>query len=335
MGIRDSYGKKYFQDPERCADLINYCIYHGEARVAPKDLKELDPTEILTLELEDAKGKAKKLSKEAYAVQKMRDILKSAVVRSDGKCIYAIFGVENQTDLAYAMPVRNLMYDGLEYMKQVHSIGKSNEISGKIKDSKVDGAFTSKFLPGDKLTPVVTIVVYWGPGEWTAPRSFREMLPDDTPEEILQYTPDYKIPVVAPGEIENFEKFRTEIGDVFRFVAVSDDTDKMRSLITDYLAGKTLNTESVQTLNAFLNISIPTTGKETNMCKAFEELTAEAMAKGEAEGEARGEARGTAKGEAKFAALVSAMSKNGEAENIAKAADDSAFRETMYKKYNL
>lgn len=85
MGIRDSYGKKYFQDPERCADLINYCIYHGEARVAPKDLKELDPTEILTLELEDAKGKAKKLSKEAYAVQKMRDILKSAVVRSDGK----------------------------------------------------------------------------------------------------------------------------------------------------------------------------------------------------------------------------------------------------------
>lgn len=67
------------------------------------------------------------------------------------------------------------------------------------------------------------------------------------------------------------------------------------------------------------------------MCKAVEEWKNDLLK----EGEAKGEARGAVKGEAKFAALVSAMTKNGDAANVQKTADDPAFREEMYKKYNL
>lgn len=35
--------------------------------------------------------------------------------------------------------------------------------------------FLSEFHKDDKLTPVITITVYWGSGKWDAPRSLHEM----------------------------------------------------------------------------------------------------------------------------------------------------------------
>ena len=41
------------------------------------------------------------------ALQKYRDVLKAAVIKQDEKMSYVLLGVENQTDVHYAMPVRN------------------------------------------------------------------------------------------------------------------------------------------------------------------------------------------------------------------------------------
>lgn len=35
---------------------------------------------------------------------------------------YLLLGIENQTDIHYAMPVRNMIYDSLQYGKQVMEI---------------------------------------------------------------------------------------------------------------------------------------------------------------------------------------------------------------------
>lgn len=326
MGKRDAYGKKYFADPRRFADVVNVSIFAGKQRVLSENLRELDTTEIVNLELavEDTKtGQNTKKSTEEYAVQKMRDLLKEAVVKYDDHCCYAIIGIENQTDIYYAMPVRNLVYDSIRYLSEVHTIGKQNEKTGKLKNCKLPGAYTSKFLKEDKLTPVITIVVYWGADKWTACRSLRELFPEDTPPEILKYTPDYTMPIVVPAEIDDFGLFRTEAGDVLRFVAASGDKDKLQTLIEDYLADRPLDPESVHTLNVYLGTNIPVGEEDVVMCKAIDEIRAESKNEGKNEGEA------------KMAALITAMSTNGDTENIAKVAADPSFREKMYAKYGI
>lgn len=46
--------------------------------------------------------------------QKYRDALKSTTVMYNYKATYMILGVENQTDINYAMPVKNIVYDVLQ-----------------------------------------------------------------------------------------------------------------------------------------------------------------------------------------------------------------------------
>ena len=53
------------------------------------------------------KKTAGRAGKKTDAVQKYRDILKSAVIKQDEKMSYVLLGIENQTDVHYAMPVRN------------------------------------------------------------------------------------------------------------------------------------------------------------------------------------------------------------------------------------
>ena len=72
---------------------------------------------------------------DSETVQKYRDILKKTVVKEDGEAVYLLLGVENQTDIHYAMPVRNMIYDALQYGKQVDETSRKNQ---KEKAKKVE-----------------------------------------------------------------------------------------------------------------------------------------------------------------------------------------------------
>lgn len=72
------------------------------------------------------------------------------------------------------------------------------------KDWKNSAEFLSGFRKGDRLTPVVTITVYWGIDIWDGPRSLHDMLEKDEPfSDIAKYVADYKLNLIAPSEIES------------------------------------------------------------------------------------------------------------------------------------
>lgn len=105
MGLADTVTKAYMKDNSVFADAFNYLIYGGEAVVDPKQLQELDTTEIaLPFGSQDEEGKQPE-----EAVQKYRDVLKSAIIKQDDEAAYILLGIENQTDIHYAMPVRNII----------------------------------------------------------------------------------------------------------------------------------------------------------------------------------------------------------------------------------
>ena len=118
MGLADTVTKAYMKENTVFADAFNYLIYGGKTVVNPTQLKELDTTEIaLPFGAQDENG-----NQPDDAVQKYRDVLKSAVIKQDGEAAYILLGIENQTDIHYAMPVRNIIYDALQYGKQVADI---------------------------------------------------------------------------------------------------------------------------------------------------------------------------------------------------------------------
>lgn len=145
MGKVDTVTKAYMRKNNFFADAFNYLIYDGKPVVNPEQLRELDTTEIaLPFGLrENEKGPSNDL------VQKYRDILKSAVVMQEDEAAYILLGIENQTDIHYAMPVRNMIYDALQYGKQVA-------------DTAANHRKNDRFYKEDVLKPVVTLVIHFG-----------------------------------------------------------------------------------------------------------------------------------------------------------------------------
>ncbi len=61
--------------------------------------QEMDSTELGIIITEDAKD----------IVQKVRDVLKKSIIMNDGKTAFLILGIENQSEVHYAMPVITLV----------------------------------------------------------------------------------------------------------------------------------------------------------------------------------------------------------------------------------
>ena len=135
MGMADTVTKAYMRKNNIFADAFNYLIYEGKPVVDPEQLRELDTTEIALPfgSQEKENGQSNDL------VQKYRDILKFAVVMQEDEVAYILLGIENQTDIHYAMPVRNMIYDALQYGKQVADTAANHRTSDKSCRKRTSG----------------------------------------------------------------------------------------------------------------------------------------------------------------------------------------------------
>jgi len=125
MGKFDTMTKEYMSDPVHFADAFNYYLFDGEKRIKEADLSILDPTEMGAVFDNDAKE----------IVQKARDVLKQCVLMEDGEKSLLILGLENQRDVHYAMPVKDMIYDALNYGKQVSRLAKKNRAQKLVSKS--------------------------------------------------------------------------------------------------------------------------------------------------------------------------------------------------------
>ena len=204
MSAKDSMAKEYFADNARFADLCNNILYGGREVILPENLKERDTTEVLT---------ALGLDKKTIAVQKLRDIFKNASIKYTGKSYVVLIGVENQSDIHYAIPVKNMFYDVMAYGNHVKETAKKHR---KEKDTATSDEFLSGFTKTDKLIPVITITVYLGTKEWDGPRKLSDMF-GDVDEELLPFIPDYRINLLAPREITDFTDSEPQSGSFSRY----------------------------------------------------------------------------------------------------------------------
>lgn len=276
MGQPDTVTKTFISDNEVFAEIFNYFIYKGKQIIKPEDLTELDTTEII-----DPFGKD---GITALAVQKFRDVLKSAEIKTDGKVTYCLLAVENQTSIHYAMPVKNGLYDFIQYSNQVSAIAKNR------RNTKTTGS-QAEFLSGlnkeDVITPVITLTISFSGNKWDGPLTLHEMF-GDYPKEILALVPDYKINLIEPFTMskKDLAKFETDFGAVMEFIKHSSNRNQLLNVVNENDKFKHLSFEAARVIDACANNKLTKLGiknevkGDVNVCKAIDDLIADAKQEG-------------------------------------------------------
>ena len=212
-------------------------------------------------------------------MQKLRDIFKNASIKYTGKSYVVLIGVENQSDIHYAIPIKNMFYDVMAYGNQVKETAKKHR---REKDTATSDEFLSGFTKEDKLIPVITITVYLGTKEWDGPRKLSDMF-DDVDEELRPFIPDYRINLLAPREITDFTGFRTSIRQLFEVLKNAYDKEKMQEVLQNDEKFSRVDRETVEAINLFAGTDIDIDEKDEviDMCKAWEEQKNEGRELGE------------------------------------------------------
>ena len=285
LGTKDSKAKEYLSDNTRFSEICNYVLFDGEKVIKPEDLKECDTTEVLSVFGIDKKQIVK---------QKWRDLLKSVSVKHTGEMYVILIGAEAQTDIHYAMPVKTMIYDALNYGEQVNEAKKRHR---KNKDYRSSDEFLSGFTLDDKLTPVITITLYLGTTQWDGPRSLAEMMPQ-MDERILPFINDYRINLLNPLEITDFSKFETGLRPLFELLKNASDEEKLNDLITKDETFTRVDVETVAAINLFVGTDIKYDEKEevVNMCKAWDDHKKRGIQEGIQQGMQQGIQQGIQQG---------------------------------------
>ena len=289
MGKADTLTKQYMQDAEVFADVFNYLLYDGEQIIHPEQLHAIDTTALASLTGDGS---------ESARVQVYRDVLKYVTAMEDGKCAYLILGIENQSKIHYAMPVRNMLYDALQYNAQIREAAKKHSNSKKT-EKLTNEEYLSGFSKNDRLLPVITLVVYFGSKPWDAPKSLFEMLTVEDAS-VLAYVADYKLNLLEPLSMCNADiaKLKTDLKNVCYYIKYSNDKERLREIVNREESFRSLRRDTVELLNEVTNSKLEISEKEetVDMCKAIQDIRNEGRAEGKAEGRAEGIAEGKAEG---------------------------------------
>lgn len=261
MGNKDIATKQYMRDPQHFADFFNGFIYNGMEVIDWNTLEEIDSS--MLSRIPHTKGKG------ATSVQKYRDIIKNTVIMNNGRSFYAILGIENQNDIHYAMPVRNMLYDALAYSQQV------NEMAAFNRDNATSPRnFLSGISGDDKLVPVITATLYWGSQPWDGPVSLKEML-RDVDSKMALFINDYNINLFSIIDREDFPEYKTELGALFLLLNCRNDDEKLQRLVQTNSAFQHLSKPTAELMRDYASLKrLPRRSKEGdyNMCKAIEDM---------------------------------------------------------------
>ncbi len=173
------------------------------------------------------------------------------------------------------------------YVEEAKAIGKKRELE-KPKQTRAE--FLSKFGIDDRLSPIITIVLYYGEEPWDGPTTFREMI-GEVEAELEEYLPEYKLKIVELRGDKEYEFHNEEVEQLFQIAKGCFRKKELKEV------GRTKVRKDVAHMLATILGADELVEKvekeeEVEMCKFFEELKAEGERLGRQEGERLGRQEG-------------------------------------------
>ena len=284
MSVKDTVTKDFMTDSRVFADVFNQLIYEGNQVIQPEKLHSLDSS---VVSVPYGAGGTK------LPIQRLRDGLKYLTAMEDDSAVYLLLGVENQSEIHYAMPVRDMLYDALQYAAQVEEAVKAHREARKtrtgmgLSKKPNSGEFLGGFYKEDRLVPVITLVVYFGVSEWDGPMSLHEMF-SVTDKKLLSFVSDYKLNLIAPAHMtdEEMDRFTTNLREVMLFIKYSNDKTKLNEMLNQDDRFRMLDRKAATVIEAVTGseIHMYEEKEEVNVCQAIQEMMDDAKMEGRAEG---------------------------------------------------
>lgn len=317
MRAKDTVTQNYLSDPKRFAQVCNNELFHGEAMISPQNLRELDS-------VHSSGGLS-------YIEKKYRD----QVNLHYSECLLVILGLENQTGIHYAMPLRNYLYDAMNYEKQRAVIAKKHKEDNDLKSDE----FISRFSKNDRLIPVITLVIYYGSKPWNGPRDLHDML-QFTPglEKFKDLIGNYKLHLLEVSSMPNLEQYTGELKAFFGFVKYQRDKQKLLSFVMQnediFRAVSHETAYAIQTMAHVKEFDWFHEGDEDedemeviDMCQALQDL----MADSRLEGLTLGEQNGTKR----YGLLMLKLLEEGKGDLLIQTASDTDLLHQLYEEYHI
>lgn len=271
----DTILKNFWRDNHHFADLFNAALFNGEQVLNPDDLSEVD-TDVSSI---------LKFNGHAETVQKVLDVVKKTAYGID----FVIWGLENQSKIHYAMPLRHMIGDGFSYLKEYQEIAAKNR---KDKNFASSDEFLSNMKKTDRLHPMISLCVYYGENPWDGPLCLMDML--EVPEKIKPLVSDYKMNLIelrTSGSLQFHNQDVNTVFDISRSI-YERDYNKINTVYKNMLISSELGvvigaiTQSQELIDHALELEQK--GGQVNMCSALEELKREGKQEGLQEGKKEG-----------------------------------------------
>ena len=278
--------KNYWRNNEQFADFFNTVLFRGKQVIQPEELAEIDTEESVILEHK----------KYAESVKGSRDNIKVRKKTSAHGVELMMLGMEGQEHIHYAMPMRVMGYDYSVYKKQYADNAVKRQ-KGKGLDAD---EYLSKMKKTDKLTPVITAVVYYGEKPWDGAETLHGML--DIPQGMEEYINDYRMLLIQARKSGlSFRDKRNE--DFFRLLEIILDESipkkEAKEKAGRYSEEHGVDKETLMAVAGAANAKIDYNAFEKgewNMCTLFEEIAEEGREEGRIEGMEKGKEEGMKKG---------------------------------------
>lgn len=192
--------KAYWRNNERFADLFNQIFFDGKDFVLPEALSDGE-TDQANMLLE---------KKTVFTVSGLRDLYKKHVQDA----VLAIYGLENQTEIHYAMPVRTMLLDAVDYSKQYKTISQEHR---QAKDLKSSAELLSGMKQEDRILPVLTLIIYYGEDAWQKPETLWDMM--DIPDELKPFINNYRIHIFQIRDCGQYSFSHPDNQDFFTLIS--------------------------------------------------------------------------------------------------------------------
>lgn len=192
--------KNFWRSNERFADLFNAVIFGGKEILHAECLEEMDTDVSGIIETKDYKE----------TLTRSRDVVKKSAYGVE----FIVMGIENQKHIHYAMPLRNMIYDALGYLKEYRELTHTFKNAKRKDKTTTADEFLSKMKKEDRLHPIITLTIYYGEKEWDGPYSLKDMV-IEMPEEIQAIFSDYSMNLLEVRNSQNYIFHNHDIQTVF------------------------------------------------------------------------------------------------------------------------
>ena len=276
MGKADVNVNIWLSEKNRFANLFNGVIYGGENVILAEDLEEVNP--VSSVNVKNRVGKTK-------SMKKYRDI----IMRWKNQATLVLLANEAQDKIHYAMPHKVMLYDGMDYETQIRNNWerftegrRQAKKTGQPLEHLTAGEYLSRFRRTDRLTPIISLVFYYGSEPWDGPVDLYDMFRLEGTEKekaiLEKYLPNYRINLVDAERLEEIERFSEDLQVILTMLRYRDSKEEL----TDYINEnkkffQNVDYETSQAMKAFLNMKqIPGEAEHKeemiDMCKAIQEM---------------------------------------------------------------